>query len=1803
MEEAKEIIKAQLKRLAKFATKKILPVVLIVVLIVVLLAGSAYVVIKWAADVVSKAADNYMNEMTISANGTISNGKTMQELWDEMIKAGYPVDKYLDGPEELARMMQAELVTKYPDTRANPDAPIDWDAKFSKKSNTTTTSTKKTSKKEAINVLFLGNSKTEVNNVPGLVSSLSASLGKGEVHTDYIHMDLSGFYTEENENKAVKDKINERKWDYIVFQEQTDVSLDSSNAFKPSVEIIEYAKENSNEDVKAIYDVWGIYSDFNKSQYNLATTNAESMSSQTNASIAYIAQALLNCHDEYPDISLYTDDRHATIEGSYLAACCTYGAIYGEETKGATFTAGISEETAQKLQKTADSAQKGHNSSSSIDNVQGIIKFKRAGSDGSKKTMSYVDPDTFQSLINAYNSSGSESAKQEALSHFTLEKSGGSSGGSGAVAAGEGVMTDVSQAIIDAANSTGPTVGGHCLEWVDNVFDNSGVGADRKIGAYQAWQAHGISTDRNAIPIGAAVYATGSGSQGYGHIGIYIGSGQVMDCSGPWGGAGTVRVQDLDTWLSWQTDVLDGKQGWLGWGWEDGNTIRGTTQDPNLKENKKSTSKEEDKSTSKSKSSNEKTQAVKTGFSYEGGDGYNKVYTSSTGFTYKDFKQYEGSYAGNSYWGGQISGWGCGPTSVAILASGLQSSINYTPANTASEMQARDGYTYSTPIKSEMDSLGMYGEIIYSPSAEEIQNQLRNGKVMAVSVDSRTRFTGSSHIMAVVDINESGQVMILNPSGEDGSAKESGWYDATEITAGCNYIVVTDSGKVGTAASKSGNANSYHAVVATWKQTDVTITSNAPEEDIGTDREFIMGEESSTSYIMTKTNVNYEQLVEPYTLPFDLLWDFLVIGQDKNFIFEWADLAYNSKIEMTIHDNLTVNTDIDDWTYTKQEKVVVDGYAQVSGNGYTAKKTLTNDVHDPYKEDNYQTTKTVVTQTNTIKADLTRADTWIADYRKTYTYSAPSETSSTSEVKLDDEEYPESEEKTSKDFSCEHTKKCISDAWADWNAHQSSSNSGENKSEGEESKEPGTETKDFTAKYFYRYANIVDNITNKTSTQTYIPGTPTIKEKTDPKAKYSTIEASEGDYIVDITQADNIAIKDVETLKVAFAASGGAGSENLVAYAEDFLEFQETYKVNALFAAAVTTAECGAGTNCQIGGNNWWSITSLNGWRSYDSPRGAMEDFYRLISEGYFPNGQCSVDAMSDASRFPSHCYCEPAEPWTSNIKGYMSNMINAVGSDAFASSSSKDSAKYKDLSGFLFIGDSITWGLERLGGITDDNVEFRGVISAQPGEWLNDQAVDGVPTYSSLPEDSDSIKGICMMLGTNGVNGALESTYADMEKLIEKVHDKYPNKMIFVQKIFPVYGDVSDSEEYNKRLESLCSGLGYATCIDSTEGVELSDSVHPTVDGYKKLAENTRNNIIGSSMGTGSSKFAANFATIFNKDEYKKNKSNILSATDWLFEIIRENEKIADMEDIVRYLLNRALDTTAYGDITWEDIKNLFMPGGLKSINSGIVGDTPEEKVWWALINAGYSKEAAAGVMGNIEAESGFDPGGVESNGEGIGLCQWSFGRKSQLKSYAASKGKEWSDVDVQVQFLIGELTPGGGADGFASYGLVTYNGYSPSDWENATSPESAAEAFCWSFERPGIPHMERRKASARNYYNEFKDKEMPKMVASGNAIVDRARAEIGKPYVWGGVGPGGYDCSGLVSYAVSGQHTRLGTTNTFMGWQQTSNPQPGDIAVNSGHTGIYIGNGQMIHAADYGIGVIEGPVQSGMIFVKPQT
>ena len=101
--------------------------------------------------------------------------------------------------------------------------------------------------------------------------------------------------------------------------------------------------------------------------------------------------------------------------------------------------------------------------------------------------------------------------------------------------------------------------------------------------------------------------------------------------------------------------------------------------------------------------------------------------------------------------------------------------------------------------------------------------------------------------------------------------------------------------------------------------------------------------------------------------------------------------------------------------------------------------------------------------------------------------------------------------------------------------------------------------------------------------------------------------------------------------------------------------------------------------------------------------------------------------------------------------------------------------------------------------------------------------------------------------------------------------------------------------------------------------------------------------------------------------------------------------------------------------------------------------------------------------------------------------------------------------------------------------------------------------------------------------------------------STVSRAYSALGKPYVWGATGPNSFDCSGLVSFCLTGRYSHTYSSSDFVGMTKVSNPQPGDICVRVGHVGIYIGGGQMIHAPHTGDVVKISAVPSNMWYVRP--
>lgn len=105
------------------------------------------------------------------------------------------------------------------------------------------------------------------------------------------------------------------------------------------------------------------------------------------------------------------------------------------------------------------------------------------------------------------------------------------------------------------------------------------------------------------------------------------------------------------------------------------------------------------------------------------------------------------------------------------------------------------------------------------------------------------------------------------------------------------------------------------------------------------------------------------------------------------------------------------------------------------------------------------------------------------------------------------------------------------------------------------------------------------------------------------------------------------------------------------------------------------------------------------------------------------------------------------------------------------------------------------------------------------------------------------------------------------------------------------------------------------------------------------------------------------------------------------------------------------------------------------------------------------------------------------------------------------------------------------------------------------------------------------------------------------GTSVVSKAKQYIGSRYVYGGSSPSGFDCSGFTSYVykqfgVSLNRTAAGQYSNGTAVSK-SQLQPGDLVMfgKSGinHVGIYIGGGQMVHAANPSRGVTTDTINSG--------
>lgn len=139
--------------------------------------------------------------------------------------------------------------------------------------------------------------------------------------------------------------------------------------------------------------------------------------------------------------------------------------------------------------------------------------------------------------------------------------------------------------------------------------------------------------------------------------------------------------------------------------------------------------------------------------------------------------------------------------------------------------------------------------------------------------------------------------------------------------------------------------------------------------------------------------------------------------------------------------------------------------------------------------------------------------------------------------------------------------------------------------------------------------------------------------------------------------------------------------------------------------------------------------------------------------------------------------------------------------------------------------------------------------------------------------------------------------------------------------------------------------------------------------------------------------------------------------------------------------------------------------------------GVNAQNAMQYLMDNGGLSKEAAAGIIGNIVQESTFNSNALNDQSGAYGLAQWMGPRKETLNQFAAERGTDPSDIQTQLDFLIHELN--------------TTEGKAKSALESITDPAEAAWVFRKEFERPGEEEANdtNREQAAIDAYNGFSE------------------------------------------------------------------------------------------------------------------
>ena len=366
------------------------------------------------------------------------------------------------------------------------------------------------------------------------------------------------------------------------------------------------------------------------------------------------------------------------------------------------------------------------------------------------------------------------------------------------------------------------------------------------------------------------------------------------------------------------------------------------------------------------------------------------------------------------------------------------------------------------------------------------------------------------------------------------------------------------------------------------------------------------------------------------------------------------------------------------------------------------------------------------------------------------------------------------------------------------------------------------------------------------------------------------------------------------------------------------------------------------------------------------------------------------------------------------------------------------------------------------------------------------------------------------------------------------------------------------------------------ALCVLSNLGASVSALEISDVDYIVKQEEN--NDTIQSRSFTAGVHSAINETILLDSDSSNDYYINVKGVN---VPIVSEpsEERVEDFSNIAIANVNQSLNIRAEANENSEVLGKLYAKG------AATVLETLD----------GWYKIESGSVTGYVSAD--YVIVGDEA------VCKEASEQVATVTTQTLKLRKEPS-TEAQVYTLIGleQKAPvlDDSVEGWVKIKYDTYEGYVSSEYVTIEREYSYAESKEEERIRLEAEERARQQAAANKNKNNKNNSSNKNYNApsggNGQAVVNYGMQFIGNPYVWGGTSlTNGADCSGFVmsvykAFGVSLPHSSYSLRSVGYGVSE-SQIMPGDIVCYQGHVGIYIGNGQLLHASNKRDGIKVSP------------